>query len=390
MSMQLLSRLRLRSKLALLLGMAAIGVAGSIVAGASTMHQRMLDDRIDKLRIAVDMTVSLAKGLEANVQAGKLTRQQAIDQLVTNVHVLRYDRGAGYMIIQRADDDVVLAHGLDPKREGLVSSVKTADGRTNADQIRDVLRDKDQGLISYPYAKPGETEQKDKLSIVSRFAPWNLIVFSGAWVDDIDADYHTVLRHLGIIGGLILLATLFVAWLINHDITGSLGRLRATMYSLTHGDLTVAVPGTDRRDEVGAMAQAVLVFQQEMRKAEQLTAERAESETAAAAEKKAALVRMAEAIRPAHAAPSIRLAAGQPISRGPPGTCPRRRHGRGPRRGARRTPHRTLWCRCRRWPVRRNSLPPRSRRSASRSASPPWSSAARWTPGPRPARRSRR
>jgi methyl-accepting chemotaxis protein len=294
--MSLLSQLRLRSKLALLLGMAAIGVAGSIVAGASTMHQRMLDDRIDKLRIAVDMTVSLAKGLEADVQAGKLTRQQAIDQLVTDVHALRYDRGAGYMIVQRADDDVVLAHGLDPKREGLVSSVKTADGRTNADQIRDVLRDKDQGLISYPYAKPGETEQKDKLSIVSRFAPLNVTVLSGAWVDDIDADYHSVLLRLATIGGLILLATLFVAWLINHDITGSLERLRSAMHILTHGDLTAAVPGTDRGDEVGAMAQAVLVFQQGMRKAEQLTAERAENETAAAAEKKAALVRMAEAI----------------------------------------------------------------------------------------------
>jgi methyl-accepting chemotaxis protein len=294
--MSLLSRLRLRSKLALLLGMAAIGVVGSIVAGASTMHQRMLDDRIDKLRIAVDMTVSLAKGLEADVQAGKLTRQQAIDQLVTDVHVLRYDRGTGYMIIQRGNDDVVLAHGLDPKREGVVSSVKTADGRMNADQIRDVLRDKDQGLISYPYAKPGESEQKDKLSIVSRFVPWNVIVFSGAWVDDIDADYHAVLLRLGIIGGLILVATIFVAWLINHDISGSLDGLRKTMYSLTHGDLSVAVPGTDRRDEVGAMAQSLLVLQEGMRKSEQLTSERAASEAAAAAEKNTALRHMAETI----------------------------------------------------------------------------------------------
>jgi methyl-accepting chemotaxis protein len=275
--------------------MAALAVVGSIGAGASMMRQRMLDDRIDKLRIAVDMTLSLAKGLETEVQAGKLTHEQALERFVAEIHILRYDRGAGYLIVQR-DDDVVLAHGLDPKREGQVSTVKDATGRSNGDQIRAVLRDIDQAVISYPYPKPGETMAKEKFSIVARFAPWKLTVFSGAWVDDVEADSHAILLRLTVVGGLILMATIFVAWLINNDISGSLGRLRTAMELLSRGDLAVAVPGTGRRDEVGAMAEAVLVFQEGMRTTARLTADRLVDEARAIEEKRAALTQMADAI----------------------------------------------------------------------------------------------
>jgi methyl-accepting chemotaxis protein len=247
------------------------------------------------LRIAVDMTLSLARGLEAETQAGTLTREQAMRRFVEQIHLLRYDRGAGYLIVQR-DDDVVMAHGLDPKREGVVSTVRDASGRTNGDQIRSVLRDVDQAVISYPYAKPGETVAKEKFSVVARFAPWKIIVFSGSWVDDVEADSNAVLLRLTVVGGLILLATVLVAWLVNRDIAGSLDRLRTAMQRLSHGELAVAVPGADRRDEVGAMAQAVLVFQQGMQQADKLAAERVAAEAQAAAEKRAALTHMAETI----------------------------------------------------------------------------------------------
>jgi len=98
------------------------------------------------------------------------------------------------------------------------------------------------------------------------------------------------------VGGLILLATTLVAWLVNRDIAGSLDRLRAAMQRLSRGELAIVVPGADRRDEVGAMAQAVLVFQQGMQQADRLAAERVAADTQAGAEKHAALIHMAETI----------------------------------------------------------------------------------------------
>jgi len=59
--MNILSRLRLRTKLGLLLGLSAIALITSIIAAASLMHHRMLDDRVDKLRTVVNVTMGFAE-----------------------------------------------------------------------------------------------------------------------------------------------------------------------------------------------------------------------------------------------------------------------------------------------------------------------------------------
>jgi hypothetical protein len=49
------------------------------------------------------------------------------------------------------------------------------------------------------------------------------------YTDDLDAALQATLRELIGFGGIILLVTTVVAWLINRDITGSLGGLNSVM-----------------------------------------------------------------------------------------------------------------------------------------------------------------
>ena len=55
--MNILSHLKLRAKLTLLLGLSTLAVIVSIGAAASLMHQRMFDDRIAMLRAVVQSTI---------------------------------------------------------------------------------------------------------------------------------------------------------------------------------------------------------------------------------------------------------------------------------------------------------------------------------------------
>jgi hypothetical protein len=48
--MHILSRLRLRTKLALLMGLSALTLIASLGLAASIIRQRMSDDRVDELR----------------------------------------------------------------------------------------------------------------------------------------------------------------------------------------------------------------------------------------------------------------------------------------------------------------------------------------------------
>ena len=72
--------------------------------------------------------------------------------------------------------------------------------------------------------------------------------------------------------------------------------MSATMRRLAEGDLAVAIAGKDRRDEIGEMIAAVIVFRDGMANAERLTAEREDDRRRATAEKRAALVDMAQKI----------------------------------------------------------------------------------------------
>ncbi len=67
---------------------------------------------------------------------------------------------------------------------------------------------------------------------------------------------------LGLIGGIALLAALAVAagWILAQSIAAPVRAMTGVMRSLASGDNTVEVVGAERRDEVGAMAQAVLSF----------------------------------------------------------------------------------------------------------------------------------
>ncbi|HEX3993942.1 MAG TPA: chemotaxis protein, partial [Acetobacteraceae bacterium] len=91
--MKFLSYLRLRTKLTLLIGLSALAVIASIGLAASQLQRRMLDDRIDKLRAATQMTIGLAKSLEQQVAAGKLTHEAAVAQLAAAAHVMHFDDG---------------------------------------------------------------------------------------------------------------------------------------------------------------------------------------------------------------------------------------------------------------------------------------------------------
>jgi len=290
--MHILSRLALRTKFALLLGLSALGVVVSIAAGSSMLHQRMIDDRVDKLRTVVESTIAVARSLDSQVAAQKLTHEQAFTQLALFMHAMRFDGGVGYITLQK--DGITLIHGADPSRENKKSTAADADGRSITDLQNEALRDRDEGVITYLFPKPGQTQPLSKIAYVARFAPWQAIFLAGAYSDDLDTAFHAALWQLGSIGALVLAATLLVAWLINRDITGALGGLKPVMERLAQGDLTVAVPGTDRGDELGGMARTVQVFKHNAARATGLQHDHEAAQQRGVEEKRLALLAVAD------------------------------------------------------------------------------------------------
>jgi methyl-accepting chemotaxis protein len=291
--MNMLSRFKLRTKLILLLGLSALALVLSLSAALLLMQQRMYDDRVDKLRAVVLGTRSYATALQAQVAAGKLTHDQAFADVREFAHAMRFDQGNGYITLS-GTDGTTLIHGADPSRENKPSVAAGANGKSIRDLVREVLRDSDQGVISYAFPRPGETVPVPKVAYVASFPAWQGYFLAGAYTDDFEASFRGVALRMSLISGGGLLVMLLAAWLVNRDISISLGGLKTAMDRLANGDLATVVPGTDRRDEVGGMARAVLVFQDNMNETQRLRAAQEADKLQAAAENKVALNRMAD------------------------------------------------------------------------------------------------
>ncbi|MBX9726225.1 MAG: methyl-accepting chemotaxis protein, partial [Rickettsiales bacterium] len=74
------------------------------------------------------------------------------------------------------------------------------------------------------------------------------------------ASFQAHLKELLLQGGTALLIGFVLFWLISRSIANPINRLRKVMMSLAKGDIDVEVPYTRKRDEIGQMANAVVVF----------------------------------------------------------------------------------------------------------------------------------
>ncbi|RXH42858.1 methyl-accepting chemotaxis protein [Bradyrhizobium zhanjiangense] len=86
-----------------------------------------------------------------------------------------------------------------------------------------------------------------------------------------------------------------VGFLLGRSISNALGAMVGAMTRLARGELSIAVPGVGRRDEIGEMAGAVEVFRTNMVEAERLRVEQAEADARGREQRKADMQRLADA-----------------------------------------------------------------------------------------------
>ena len=118
---------------------------------------------------------------------------------------------------------------------------------------------------------------------------WNMFVGTGAYLDDLDAKLMPIIMALAVATLLIGAFSGAVAWMIGRSITRPLSQLGARMQTLADGQLEENIPGSDRRDEIGAMAATVQVFKDNAVRIRDLEKVEAEAQQRAAAERKSAM-----------------------------------------------------------------------------------------------------
>jgi methyl-accepting chemotaxis protein len=293
LDMNLLSRLKIRTKLASIVAVSAMTICGIVALSASLSERRMLDDRVAQLRATVDMLVALAQSLQDEVTAGKITLAEAQSQFRARGRGMKFNKGQGYPVVYNIDTSIML-NGANPQLEGKITGATDSNGVVIAKaQIDAALRSPDGGIASYLYPRPGQTVPVPKMVYVRSFTPWNVVMSYGLYVDDLDADVNALLVRLGATGAGLMALMALLSWLIARDVLGALNRQRVRMQRIASGSLDQKVEETERADEIGRMAETLEILRQTAMTARTLEAEQVATKQQAEQEKRQALIALA-------------------------------------------------------------------------------------------------
>jgi methyl-accepting chemotaxis protein len=292
--MSLLSRFSIRTKLTSMVLVSAASVCAIIAVSASLSQKRMTQDRMDQLHAAVDIMVGMAETLQEEVAAGKITLADAQMQYRRRARGMSFSNKQGYVIAYK-QDGVLLVHAANPQIEDKYTGSKDSNGVLISKAIIDAGRQSPTGGTAYYlYPRPGQTEPAAKMVYARFYAPWDVTFSTGLYIDDLDSDVNALLMRLGTVGAGVLALMALLSWLIASDILGALRRQQARMRDIANGALDEKVGETDRSDEIGRMAETLEMLRQTSLTARNLEAEQTKLKQMSEAEKREALIALAD------------------------------------------------------------------------------------------------
>ncbi|MFG3595020.1 methyl-accepting chemotaxis protein [Bradyrhizobium sp. RDI18] len=246
-----------------------------------------------ELRHLGDLALGIIKEEHAAAQKGGVSDADAQKRAMARIATLRYGNNDYYWINDMHPKMVM--HPIRSEMNGNdLSTYKDPNGKLLFVDFVNTVRKNGSGFVPYEWPKPGFDKPQPKLSYVVGFAPWNWVVGTGVYIDDLTAQTWTSTQRSLIVAGAILLFTLVVSIFVARSVTGPLQRMTVAMNDLASGNLAVEVPGIGRGDEVGEMAKAVEVFKSNAVARQSLEAEQHAAETRAVASRKADMSKMAD------------------------------------------------------------------------------------------------
>ena len=227
-------------------------------------QQGLMGEKSRQTRAQVETAYSLVAGLEARVRKGELDEASAKAEALALIKGLRY--GADdYFWINDSHPTMVM-HPMKPELDGKdLSGVEDKQGLRLFVAFADLARAQGAGEVAYYWPKPGVDEPVRKISYIKRFAPWDWIIGTGVYVDDVEAQYREVLHTLLGIGLVLALLLFAVVGLIVRSIVVPLSRSVSALGNIARGegDLRVRLPESGR-DELSQLSINFNLFASQM------------------------------------------------------------------------------------------------------------------------------
>ncbi|SDS73919.1 methyl-accepting chemotaxis sensory transducer with Cache sensor [Bradyrhizobium canariense] len=287
----MLGNLRISSKLLIMVGLSVLGIAMVAFVGLSNLRSNLLEDRKAKLH---DVVLLARQAVDLDYQASKkagLSDAEALEKGKALLRTLRFGKDDYFYAFNA--QGLVQAHPSPNVENKNLYNAPDSDGVFFTRQQIE-LAAQGGGFVAYRFPRAGGTEPLPKISYATEFKPYGWTIGGGIYLDDIDAIFWQQVWSIGTLVGVALLLVVGMSLLLGRSIVGPITGMTAAMRKIAAGETATVIPAQERRDEVGAMAQSVQVFKDNMIEAVRLRGEQDELKKKAETEKHGLLGKMAD------------------------------------------------------------------------------------------------
>lgn len=213
------------------------------------------------LKDNVQMTIMLIDAYQAQVSAGKMTLEQAQEQVkIRAVGPLNEDGKTRKLVRKIGENGYVFAldtKGLDvmhPTREG--QNIWDSKDSSGIYYVRDIIKNgtAEGGFTYYENPLPGSDIPAQKVTYSQLDPHWGWVVAAGSYMQDFNKGAETIRHSLLLLLAVSLVAGGVVSSIFARHIATPIRRITEQVSALAQGDLRLAELKVRNRDEVGSLA----------------------------------------------------------------------------------------------------------------------------------------
>lgn len=163
-------------------------------------HESLMRERQEKTRKMVETAYNLMVYYNDKAEKGEMNSDKARHYAIETIKQATMDPNGYFWIINTYPKGVM--HPVQPKWENLDLSNQTdPTGKKIFVEMVKLMREKGEGFYDYFWEKPYTNENKlyEKVSFIKLYKPWDWIVGTGVYIDDINtAFWNAVLVACGL------------------------------------------------------------------------------------------------------------------------------------------------------------------------------------------------
>jgi methyl-accepting chemotaxis protein len=259
-----MKKLNIAHQLFALVGVLMAAFAIATYFQIRTTSQAIYDDRFDLLQAQVQSGISVLDSYYQREKSGEMTHEAAQAEAFKVLSKVKFEP-AGYLF--GYDYDVIQRFHPKPDNIGKNMSAQVDQNGTYFSKDMVAKGRAGGGRTIYYWSKPGQPDDKlfEKGSYSAAFEPWQLVVSSGVYLDDLQAQINDAIWKALIACAIIAVAGVAAAFYFIRGISKPLQDVHQALEAVAVENVAVSIPHADMNNEVGMMAKATKSLQQKVK-----------------------------------------------------------------------------------------------------------------------------